>query len=150
MMFYCLPSILFAGIINKRIKTIEQSKFFVVISNIALGIFFMMFNYFISGSAMFKAFSVISILLLLGISNCISFPSQLRLLLTTKTAKTVGNRTSLAVYHSVERIGSSLGPIIFGYFAACYDINWAVVIGGLLCICGNLVFMIFFNVRNSN
>jgi predicted MFS family arabinose efflux permease len=150
MMFYGLPSILFAGIINKRIKKIEQSKFFVVVSNIALGILLMMFNYFVSGSVLFKACSVISILLFLGIANSISFPSQLRLFLLTKTAKTIGTRTSLAVYHSVERIGSSLGPIIFGYFAACYDINMAVVFGGLLCICGNLVFMIFFNLRNSN
>jgi predicted MFS family arabinose efflux permease len=150
MMFYGLPGILFASIINKRIKRIEQSKFFVVVSNLALGISFMMFNYFISGSAMHKACSVIFILLLLGISNSISFPSQLRLFLTTKTAKTIGTRTSLAVYHSVERIGSSFGPIIFGYFAACYDINMAVVLGGLLCICGNLLFMIFFNLRSSN
>lgn len=149
MMFYGLPSIFFAGIINKRIKKIEQSKFFVIVSNIALGILFMMFSYFISGSALFKACSVIFILLILGLSNSISFPSQLRLFLTTKTAKTIGTRTSLAVYHSVERIGSSLGPIIFGYFAACYDINMAVVLGGLLCICGNLVFMIFFNLRSS-
>ncbi len=147
MMFYGIPSILFASYLNKKIKTPSQSKFFVVYSNILLGIFFIFFNYMFAGSLIIKAISIIVILLVLGISNSITFPSQASLLLTTKTAKIAGTRTTLSVYSSSERIGSALGPIIYGFFASCYDINKAVVIGGLLCAIGNILFFLVFDLK---
>ena len=73
-----------------------------------------------------------------------AFPSQSLLLLSTKTAKIAGTRTTLSIYNSSERIGSALGPIIYGFFASCYGINKAVVIGGLLCVVGNILFLLFF------
>jgi len=141
MMFYGIPSILFASYLNKKLK---QNKFVIGYINIILGLFFIMFNLMATGSLALKASSIIILLLVLGITNSITFPTQSSLLLTTKTAKIAGTRTTLSVYNSSERIGSALGPIMYGFFASYYGINKAVVIGGLLCVVGNVLFLLFF------
>jgi predicted MFS family arabinose efflux permease len=87
---------------------------------------------------------VIISLLVLGISNSITFPAQSSLLLKTRTARKMGAGTALAVYNSIERIGSSLGPVFFGFFAGRFDIQTAIMMGGGLCVLGNLIFWIFF------
>lgn len=145
MMFYSLPSVLLGGVINRRIKRIGQSKAAVVGSNILVGAVLVLFYCLASGPVWLKAGFVIFSLLVLGISNSITFPAQSSLLLNTKTARTLGSQTALSVYSSFERIGSSLGPIFFGFFSACYDITWAIVAGGLLCISGNILFLLFFS-----
>ena len=144
MMFYGVPSILFASYLNKKIKESKQSKFYIGYVNLILGLFFIFFNFMITGSLFFKAGSIIIILLVLGVANSITFPTQSSLLLSTKTAKIAGTRTTLSIYNSSERIGSGLGPIIYGFFASCYDINKAVVVGGIVCVVGNILFLLFF------
>jgi len=150
MMFYGLPSIFLGGALNKRIKKAGQGKLFVVYSNIILGLLLVLFHYVEFSSDIFLAGAVIFILLFLGISNSITFPSQSSFLMTTKTVEIVGSRTCVAVYHSVERIGSSLGPIVYGFFAAVYGISSSVALGGLLCIAGNLLFLALFKPDNIN
>lgn len=144
MMLYGIPSVLFASYLNKKIKKSTHTKLYVGYVNILLGLFFILFNFMVTGSLLFKASSVIVVLLVLGISNSITFPSLSSLLLSTKTAKIAGTRTTLSIYNSSERIGSALGPIIYGFFASYYGINKAVVIGGLLCVIGNILFLLFF------
>jgi predicted MFS family arabinose efflux permease len=144
MMFYTLPSVLLAGFLNRRIRQIRQSRISVVGSNILVGGVLILFYFFADGPVWLTAVSVIVTLLVLGISNSITFPAQSGLLLKTRTAREMGARTALAVYNSIERIGSSLGPVFFGFFAALYDIQTAIVMGGALCVLGNLVFWIFF------
>lgn len=75
------------------------------------------------------ALFVIISLLVLGISNSITFPAQSSLLLKTQTARKMGAGTALAVYNSIERIGSSLGPVFFGFFAGRFDIQIAIILG---------------------
>ncbi len=149
MMFYSLPSVLLGGFINRRIKRIGQSKASVVGSNILVGAVLVLFPFFTSGPVWGKGVFVIFSLLVLGISNSITFPAQSSLLVNTKTAQILGARTALSVYSSFERIGSSLGPVFFGFFSSCYDITWAIVAGGLLCIAGNLIFLCLFNTNAS-
>ncbi|MCG8564242.1 MAG: MFS transporter [Desulfobacterales bacterium] len=144
MMFYSLPSVLFAGYLNKRLKQIRQSKFSVVGSNVLVGLVFMGFYFLGEASPTLKAAYVIFSLLVLGISNSVTFPAQSSLLMHTRTAKEIGSRTTLSVYSSFERIGSSLGPVFYGYFAARADIGHAIVMGGALCILGNVIFSCFF------
>jgi len=144
MMFYTLPSVLFAGFLNRRIRQIRQSRVSVVASNILVGGVLILFYFFAQGPVWLIALSVIVTLLVLGISNSITFPAQSGLLLKTRTAREMGAGTALAVYNSIERIGSSMGPVFFGFFAALYDIQTAIVLGGVLCVLGNLAFWIFF------
>lgn len=150
MMFYTLPAVFLGSIINKHIKKTKQSKTSVVGSNILVGLILVMWPFSDSGPLWFKSLYVILALLLLGISNSITFPAQTSLLVDTRTAQTLGRRTALSVYSSFERIGSALGPVFYGYFAACYDITWAIVSGGILCIVGNLIFLGFFKVIPEN
>lgn len=144
MIFYTLPSVLFAGFLNRRIQQIKQSRISVVGSNILVGGVLMVFYFVMAGPVWLTAVSVIFTLLILGVSNSITFPAQSGLLLKTATAQKMGARTALAVYNSIERVGSSLGPIFFGFFAGRYDINTAIIMGGVLCVGGNLVFWFFF------
>ncbi len=144
MMFYTLPSVLFAGFLNRRIRQIGQGRLSVVASNSLVGVVLILFYFLTQGPVWVTAVSVIFTLLVLGISNSVTFPAQSGLLLKTRTAKELGARTALAVYNSIERIGSSLGPVFFGFFAALYGIQTAIVLGGVLCILGNLVFWIFY------
>ena len=150
MMFYGLPSILFAGLLNRQIKKIKHSLTWVAFSNIALGIVLVLFSYLTSGPAGVKAMAVILTLVLLGISNSITFPAQSSLLLSTPTARKQGARTALSVYNSFERVGSGLGPVFFGIFAARYGIVTAIEIGGGLCILGNLIFLILFRTQEES
>ena len=145
MMFYSLPSVLFAGALNRRIKRIRQSKASVTGSNILVGVCLLLFSLTGQAAPWIKAGYGIFSLLVLGISNSITFPAQSSLLMNTRTAASVGSRTTLSVYSSFERIGSSLGPVFYGYFAARGDITHAIVMGGVLCILGNLIFFCFFN-----
>jgi len=144
MMFYTLPSVLFAGFLNRRIKQIRQSRISVVASNILVGGVLILFYFFMAGPTWMTALFVITSLLVLGISNSITFPAQSSLLLKTRTAQKMGAGTALAVYNSIERIGSSLGPVFFGFFAGRFDIQTAIIMGGGLCVLGNLIFWIFF------
>ncbi len=150
MMFYGLPSILFAGLLNKQIKKIKQSLTSVVVSNLVLGGVLIFFSFLTSGTLWFKALAVILTLLLLGISNSITFPAQSSLLLSTSTAQKLGSRTTLSVYNSFERLGSGLGPVFFGIFAARYNIVTAIEIGGGLCILGNLIFLLVFSPQEDS
>ncbi len=145
MMFYSVPSILFASLLNKRIKQIRQSKTSVVGSNILVGIVLGFFFLPMQGPIWLRAVFVIFSLLVLGVSNSITFPAQSALLLETRTAKTLGTRTTLSVYNSFERIGSSTGPLFYGFFTSLYGIVPAIVMGGVLCIVGNIIFFLFFN-----
>ncbi len=144
MMFYTLPSVLFAGFLNRRIKQIRQSRISVVASNVLVGGVLILFYFFMAGPTWMTALFVIISLLVLGISNSITFPAQSSLLLKTRTARKMGAGTALAVYNSIERIGSSLGPVFFGFFAGRFDIQTAIMMGGGLCVLGNLIFWIFF------
>lgn len=144
MMLYGIPSILFASYLSNKIKKSKHIHSYIGYINILLGLFFILFNFMVSESLLLKTCLIIVVLLVLGISNSITFPSQSSLLLSTKTAKVAGTRTTLSIYNSSERIGSGLGPIMYGFFASCYDINKAVVIGGLLCVVGNILFLLFF------
>ncbi len=143
MMFYSVPSILFASLLNKRIKQIRQSKTSVVGSNILVGIVLGFFFLPMQGPIWLRAVFVIFSLLVLGVSNSITFPAQSALLLETRTAKTLGTRTTLSVYNSFERIGSSTGPLFYGFFTSLYGIVPAIVMGGVLCIVGNIIFFLF-------
>ncbi len=147
MMFYCVPSVLFAGFLNKRIG---HSKTSVVVSNIMVGIAFGLFFFPLQGSVWLKALFTIATLLVLGISNSITFPAQSSLLLETRTAKNLGTTTTLSVYYSFERIGSALGPVFYGFFASLYGIAPAIAIGGVLCIVSNILFYIFFHPTQSH
>ena len=153
MMFYSIPSVLFAGVLNKGIKQIRQSKTSVVGSNIIVGVVLALFFLPMSGPLWVKATAAIVTLLILGVSNSITFPAQAALLLETPTAKALGSQTTVSVYSSFERIGSALGPVFYGFFASAYDITTAIAMGGILCIVGNIIFLIYFNPNptpNSN
>jgi hypothetical protein len=118
MMFYTLPSVLFAGFLNRRIKQIRQSRISVVASNVLVGGVLILFYFFMAGPTWMTALFVIISLLVLGISNSITFPAQSSLLLKTRTARKMGAGTALAVYNSIERIGSSLGPVFLDFLPA--------------------------------
>ena len=145
MMFYSVPSVLFGSALNKRIKRIGQSKISVTGSNILVGIFLVLYFFPMEGPLWVKAVFVPFSLLILGISNSITFPAQSALLLNTRTAKALGSRTALSAYNSFERIGSSTGPLFYGFFISYLGILPAIAIGGGLCILGNIIFFIFFN-----
>jgi MFS family permease len=144
MMFYTLPSVLLAGFLNRRIQYIRHSTIFVIAANMLVGLVLMLFYFVTEGPVWVTAVFVITTLLILGITNSITFPAQSGLLLHTRTAKKAGTRTALSVYNSFERVGSALGPVFFGFFAGRYDINTAIVLGGVLCIIGNMFFFWFF------
>ncbi len=147
MIFYCVPSVLFAGFLNKHIG---HSKTSVVVSNIMVGVAFGLFLFPLQGPVWLKALFTIVTLLVLGISNSITFPAHSSLLLETRTAKTLGTTTTLSVYYSFERIGSSLGPVFYGFIASLYGIAPAIAIGGALCIVSNILFYIFFHPTQSH
>ncbi|MCA1794815.1 MAG: MFS transporter, partial [Desulfobacteraceae bacterium] len=144
MMFYTLPSVLLAGFLNRRIRQIRHSRIFVIAANMLVGSVLMLFYFVTAGPVSVTAVFVIITLLILGITNSITFPAQSGLLLHTRTAKKTGTRTALSVYNSFERVGSALGPVFFGFFAGLYDIHTAIVLGGVLCIIGNMIFFFCF------
>ncbi len=78
----------------------------------------------------------------LGISNSVTFPSQIKILLNTQTVKQVGSHTPMAVYQSLEKVGSALGPVVFGALASYYGINKAIGMGGALYLANTIIFYI--------
>jgi len=58
--------------------------------------------------------------------------------------KKTGNRTPMAIYQSMEKVGSALGPIVFGTFAAYFGINMAIGLGGVLYLVTNAVCYILY------
>ncbi|MEE9537161.1 MAG: hypothetical protein V3V51_06940, partial [Desulfobacterales bacterium] len=149
MMFYALTNIFMASFLNKYVKKVKQSKTLVVISNVVLGIALTAFYFCTSDSIWFYSLAAIGSLIILGLSNILTFPSQVNLLLDTKTARKLGNRTSMAVYQSVERIGSALGPLIFGYFATFTNIEKAIGMGGMICLAANVLFLFTYGKRRT-
>ncbi len=55
----------------------------------------------------------------------------------------------MALYQSIERIGSALGPIVFGWFAIKMDIQHAIGMGGAVCMVGNILFMLLYRFPKS-
>ncbi len=149
MMFYALTNIFMASFLNKYVKKVKQSKTLVVISNVVLGIALTVFYFCTSDSIWFYSLAAIGSLIILGLSNILTFPSQVNLLLDTKTAREIGNRTSMAVYQSVERIGSALGPLVFGYFATFTNIEKAIGMGGMICLAANVLFLFTYGKKRT-
>lgn len=150
MVFYSIPSILFGSSLNKKIKTIGHSKMAVVLSNILFGTFLVLIFIPMQGPLWAESLFIPILLLIMGASNSITFPAQSSLLLSTRTAQVMGSRTALSVYTSFEKVGSSTGPIVYGFFISHYGILPAIAIGGGLCILGNIIFFIFFNSNQSS
>jgi MFS family permease len=149
MMFYGLTSILLASYLNKYIKRVEQSEKAIIISNIVLGLSFTIFYFLNFTSPVLYAAFAIAGLVILSISNIYTFPSQVNLLLDTDTVKTMGNRVPLATYQSLERVGSALGPMMFGILATYFDIHEAIGVGGMVCLTGNLIFIALYRRKKS-
>ncbi len=141
MMFYGLVNILLATFLNKDITKTAQSKQVVVVSNIILGLALSIFYFITFDDTWRYMWGAIGSLVVLGLSNSLTFPSQVNLLLETQTAHRLGNhRTCMAVYQSVERIGSALGPLFFGLLATVMSIEKAIGVGGVLYTAANILF----------
>lgn len=149
MMTYGLTCILLASWLNRYIKRVEQSRGLVFICNMVLGAALSAFYFLDLSGPLHFAIAGVGALIVMGISNSITFPSQINLLLMTDTAKKIGNRTPMALYQSFERIGSALGPIAFGFLASAMDIQRAIGIGGLIGIGGNLLFICVYRTGKS-
>ncbi len=144
MMTYGLTSILLATSLNRYVKGVEQSRSAVFITNMILGAALLLFYFLEFQDAFHYALAGVVTLVVMGISNSITFPSQINLLLSTDTVAKIGSRTPMALYQSFEKIGSALGPLIFGYLAAETGIRRAIGIGGMICIGGNLLFILLY------
>jgi predicted MFS family arabinose efflux permease len=144
MMFYGLTTIFFASFLNRYIKELKQSKNAVVVSNLLLGAALFAFYFLRAEASVYLALTAIGGLIILALSNCFTFPSQINLLLDTDTVKEIGHRVPMAVNEAFMRIGSALGPLVFGYFATYMDIQKAIGLGGVVCLAGNILFMFFY------
>lgn len=149
LMFYGLTSVFLATFLNRSIKDADQGRHLVFRSNMMLGLAFAAFYFIPFDSSAAYVAAAIGGVVIMGVANSITFPSQVNLLLATYTTQKVGNRTVLAVYQSLERVGSALGPIFFGALATVMDIHKAIGFGGALCIVGNILFFVMYRVRVS-
>lgn len=146
MMFYGLTNITLASYLNRFVRTAVHSKRAVVCSNLLLGVVLFSFYHIDFSRPAEYVLAGVAGLVILGVSNSLSFPSQVNLLLHTETVSKLGSRTPMIVYQSVERIGSALGPLVFGFFASRFEIGSAIGLGGLMCIGGNLIFLFLYRV----
>ena len=142
MMFYTLSSILLSTWLNKFVKGARHSIWGIFISNMILGVAMCMFTFLKLDNTMSIGLVSIALLLILGIANSITFPSQVNLLLETKTAKQMGTHTPMAVFQAVERVGSALGPVIFGSITVWFEITEAVSVVGYVCLVTTIMFII--------
>lgn len=142
MMFYTLSSILLSTWLNKFVKEAKHSVWGIFISNMILGVAMCMFVMLKLDNTLYIGLVSIGLLLVLGIANSITFSSQVNLLLETKTAKQMGTHTPMAVFQAVERIGSALGPVIFGSITVWFSITQAVSVVGAMCVITTVLFII--------
>ncbi len=142
MMFYTLSSILLSTWLNKFVKEVKHSIWGIFISNMVLGVVMALFMLLKLDNTFYIALVSIGLLLILGIANCITFPSQVNLLLETKTAKLMGTHTPMAVFQAIERVGSALGPVIFGSITVWFEITEAVSVVGVACLVTTIMFIL--------
>lgn len=147
MMFYTLSSILLSTWLNKFVKQPKHSIWGIFISNVVLGVAMCLFTMLKLDNTIYIGLVSIGLLLILGIANCITFPSQVNLLLETKTAKQMGTHTPMAVFQAVERVGSALGPVIFGSITVWFEITDAVGVVGAACLVTTIMFIIPYSKR---
>ncbi len=149
MMFYGLTSVVMATWLNRYIQHARQSKSAMVSANLIFGSALAAFFIIPFHNSHLIIVSAVGALVLQSITNGITSPSQVNLLLNTHSAHKAGNRVSMAVYQSVERIGSALGPMVFGWLATFMDITQAIAWGGVLCIVGNMAFFMLYQTRKQ-
>ncbi len=141
MIFYAISSILLSTWLNRFVKGTKGNVWGIFISNLILGISMCTFILLNLNNTVYIILTSIGVLLILGISNSITFPSQVNLLLETKTARQMGTHTPMAVFQSVERVGSALGPVVFGAITMGLEIHQAVGIVGGFCVVSAMVFL---------
>ncbi|MBF0243473.1 MAG: hypothetical protein HQK64_13490 [Desulfamplus sp.] len=147
MMFYTLSSILLSTWLNKFVKSKRHSIWGIFVSNMVLGAVMCMFTMLKLDNNLYIALVSIGLLLILGIANSITFPSQVNLLLETKTAKQMGSHTPMAVFQAIERVGSALGPVIFGSITVWFEITEAVSVVGAVCLVTTIMFILPYGKR---
>ncbi len=144
MMSYGLTCVLLASFLNRFIKQARHSKTAILVFNILLGLTLISFNYIPFTKPLYFILAGAGGLVVMGIANSITFPSQINLLLTTNTVEKIGSRSPMALYQALEKVGSALGPLIFGGFAAMINIEKAIFYAGVICIVGNILFFMVY------
>ncbi|SLM31167.1 membrane hypothetical protein [Desulfamplus magnetovallimortis] len=147
MMFYAISSILLSTWLNKFVKGTKDSVWGIFISNMVLGASMCIFMLLDLSNILNIIIVSIAVLFVLGISNSITFPSQVNLLLETKTAKEMGIDTPMAVFQSIERVGSALGPIVFGALSVWLDTRQTIGCVGSLCLVSAIAFLLAYRKR---
>ncbi len=142
MMLYGLTCIFLPSFLNRNVKKIKQSVGVILASNNLLGLVLVSFIFIKFDTPLYMAIAASLGTIALGISNSVTFPSQIKILLNTQTVKQVGSHTPMAVYQSLEKVGSALGPVVFGALASYYGINKAIGMGGALYLANTIIFYI--------
>ena len=87
MMLYGLTCIFLATYLNQNIKQIKHSLTAILSANTLLSIIFISFFFIKYDTPVYMALATAAGTIALGISNCVTFPSQIKILLNTQTVK---------------------------------------------------------------
>lgn len=149
MMFYSLSSIVLSTWLNRYVKGIRGSIWGIFIANMVLGLSMGVFVLLELSSTYSIVLASIGVLMILGIANSVTFPSQVNLLLETHTVHEMGSHTPMALFQSIERVGSALGPVVFGLIAIWLDTRHTIAVVGGMSIVSSLMFLVAFRKKVS-
>ncbi|MCP4104276.1 MAG: MFS transporter [Desulfobacteraceae bacterium] len=127
--------------ISKYIDASENKKTYIIVGGIFGSMAFISF-YIFEG-----LLAVIVAILLLGFSQSFVFVSQATYLLKLKVTKEIGEGKGVAIFRSANRIGQTIGPILFGWLIVAMDINRGVAFLGLFYLF--ITVLLFFLIRTD-
>lgn len=136
-MIYGFFQIYIGPLLSHYVDASENKKMYIFAGGILGSLAFLCF-YFFNG-----IFASIVAILLLGFSQSFVFVSQATYLLKLRVSKELGDGKSVAIFRSANRIGQTIGPILFGCLIITMDISKGLIYLGISYLIITIFFLFF-------
>jgi predicted MFS family arabinose efflux permease len=106
LMIYGLCMIYVGPLLSHFVDRSEDKKKFIILSGFIAGVGLLTFQ------VLEGLLATAIVIFMLSLSNCFGLPSRLVFAMSEKIVEQVGKGTALGIYHSLERTGQVLGPVL--------------------------------------
>ncbi|MGD8370880.1 MAG: MFS transporter [Syntrophobacterales bacterium] len=134
-MIYGLCMIYIGPLLSHFVDRSDEKKQFIVLSGFIAGVGLLTFQV-LDG---FLATAIV--IFMLSLSNCFGLPSRLVFAMSEKIVQQVGRGTALGIYHSLERTGQVLGPVVVAVAISLAGAKSGIVLIGAVYLLMTLFFI---------
>jgi MFS family permease len=134
-MIYGLCMIYIGPLLSHFVDRTDEKKQFIVLSGFIAGVGLLTFQ-------VLEGFLATAIVIfMLSLSNCFGLPSRLVFAMSEKIVQQVGRGTALGIYHSLERTGQVLGPVVVAVAISLAGAKSGIVLIGAVYLLVTLFFI---------